>query len=212
MREFINLITEGLLQEIESGMSLSYDPFDAVAEPSEHDERQLDLFDKTPNERKLKFNYEDLGNIGALVVSKVETKESGKDEGKKETYVVRTKNKTLVAYMLVEEVQSPHEHYFAGKPIMIKVAEVFRGKNIGIEFFLFLLGHEYDLLMADEDQTDKGKRLWLNMVMDKRLAVYGHGPEDGDAWEPIRTAEELEVMYEYHNTEMFVTLPGRWYN
>ena len=215
MREWMNIVEVeiggGLDDEIPDvdGMDLSSD--------------QLDLFSKVPQgEPKLPNFMKYVGRMGEYhVAERIYPDQNNAKVRKAGTFVFINQYGDAVSYIALKDYSRESLNYpshISYKPelsgVGLRVGAVlvkppFRGKNLGVEMYVWVLTNVCDYLMADELQTPEGVRLWKKLKRDPRLVVEVW---DGDQYHSRnrRSGRDFNYVYDTSHLIPWVTLKSKY--
>jgi hypothetical protein len=180
---------------------------------------QLDLFSEVPKgEPRLPPFMKLVGRMGEFYVAEriYDQQKKGQRGG---TYIF-IKDGVAASYIAlktysVEDLNYPRD--IAYKPDLhgnglrvgaVFVRDEFRGSNLGVEMYVWVLQNVCDYLMADELQTQDGVKLWGRLKKDRRLAVEVW---DGDKYQSRarKTGKDWNHIYNVSHLIPWVTLRGK---
>lgn len=210
MRNFISLV-EKLLSEIEIGGE--------VSRPEEWDEmtyepRQLSLFD-VPTEPDLPKSMELLGRLGPYFLTKKEISFHRAtyylfDNGKPVAYIstIPSHSDDFGGGYVGRKNSNPNISGKGLRVISVYVDPTFRGKNLSIELYFWLLKNECDYILPDDLQTPGGVSIWKKMLKDSRFDVMIYNPDKYD-YHRAKPGAIWANVYKSHRLRPFVTLAGK---
>lgn len=170
------------LLEIELGGEVTSDQINDVAKQHDYTNPQLDLWDELPTlDPNLPNTMEIVGKIGELRIV-IDSKRSTTDCD--DYYLFYIKEPVMWIALCnpgansTNHVDVAHDisHFFddrgIGKQVKsIYLAPEFRGQNLGLKMYYWLLKNVCDYIVADTMHTYGGERLWKKMLNSRRFHV-----------------------------------------
>lgn len=218
------------LHEIEIGGGVDSSYLDDL---NNHDftHPQRDLFPQIPTldphlpkESKMTL----VGTLGGLRVARVEPRmgrygarysgynpsfEPGSGSDSEVDYVLFDRNHA-VAWAGVAIPPKPNQRPYdlrdetGGQVLSIYIAREFRGQNLGLKFYRWLLSNVVDYLVADELQTWGGVKLWRRALNSRAFDVMVFDPSRGMSrrrW----AGKDFEQVYKNYRLIPWMTLRGK---
>lgn len=214
MRDLINI-----LNEIEIGGGLD----DTI--PDVHDTdlsgEQLDLFDKVPKgEPRLPDFMKLVGRMGEFWVAERIYPDQKPSKVRRAGTFIFIKEGVAASYIGLKDYSAENLNYYrdiAYKPdlhgVGLRVGAVFvrpefRGSNLAVQMYVWVLENICDYLMADELQTPDGVKLWKRLRADRRLAAEVW---DGDKYmsRQRKAGKDFDHVYNVSHLIPWITLRSK---
>lgn len=203
------------LVEVSIGGGIDKDYLDHLTQHADYTNPQTDLFpDEVPTlDPNLPKGMKLVGKLGTFrVVHVVDGAATQSDKGE-ETYAIFDRNRPIAWVGLGPPKRGYDikiiDNKFTGYQVYsVYIDEDYRGKNLGVVFYKWLLTNVCDYLIADELQTRGGVKLWKRLQNSRQFDVEVY--DDAKYQSRRRWAgKDFDQVYQNDMLVPWVTLRGK---
>lgn len=149
---------------------------------------------------------------GFSVVSRIgEYKVVKKSEDSFTTTYILVDGPTAIGYLALNRMFSPPQCIDEGSTTLeanvIYIAPEYRGKNLALALYEWVLTHVCDFILAGEEHTEDGAALWRKLSNSRKFAVFVYDPETDKCqrW----PGQRFNRVYDREELRPFVTLRSK---